>query len=180
MTQPAVRRPRVQFEARGHIETHGQQHPQFGVWHSTESHDAAGTRDLEGIVNFWKGQGEGLGAHIIIDKDGNSAFCANPTRTTWAVAHHNTGGVHIELVGFAKFAPKAWFLRRKQLDKLARWMAWLNLEYGIPLRLSVNHGWSRHMDQSKAYGGDHWDPGHSFPRQYVLQKAQGYRAEGWE
>jgi hypothetical protein len=149
------------------------------VWHSTESHDAAGIRDLQGIVHFWRGQHLGYGAHIIIDKDGNSAFCADPTRTTWAVQSHNTGGVHIELVGFAKFQPKTWFLRRKQLHKLARWMAWLNLEYGIPLRFSVNHGWSRHADQSKVYGGTHWDPGRGFPTKYVLRLAASYRAEGW-
>lgn len=176
----SVRRPRVDVDARGRVAVHGgRQVPMFGVWHDTESHDAAGLRDLEAIVNYWVSQGDGLGAHIIIDKDGNSAYCAKPTQTTWAVAHHNTNGVHIELVGFAKFAPNAWFLRLKQLNKLARWMAWLNLEYGIPLHEGVNLGWAGHADHSKVYGGSHWDPGTGFPRKWVLRRAKQYREKGW-
>lgn len=175
-----MRQPRVDYDALGKVSIHGaHQHPTFGVWHSTESHEAAGIRDLQGIVGYWQHSTPGLGAHIIIDRDGHSAYCARPTQTTWAVQNHNTGGVHIELVGFAKFAPKTWFLRRKQLHKLARWMAWLNLEYNIPLRFSTAHGWSRHLDQSRAYGGSHWDPGFGFPRKFVLRLAQSYRAEGW-
>ena len=174
-----VRRPIIQFDARGQVSTHGLQTPRFGVWHDTESHDAAGIRDLQGIVNFWKGQGLGLGAHLIIDKDGNSAFCVSPTFKTYAVQSHNTGGVHVELVGFAKFSPNMWFLRRKQLDKLAKWMAWLNLEYNIPLHWGVEHGWAGHRAHSKKYGGSHWDPGFGFPSRWVLRRARKYREEGW-
>lgn len=83
MTRPAVRRPRVQCWAVGQISIHGaHQHPTFGVWHSTESHDARGIRDLRGIVDYWRHSTPGLGAHIIIDKAGNSAYCALPTQTT--------------------------------------------------------------------------------------------------
>jgi hypothetical protein len=174
-----VRRPVYQLDARGHIATHGHQVPVRGVWHDTEGHDAAGIRDLQGIVNYWIEQDLGYGAAVIIDKSGNSALCADPDRITWAVENHNTGTVSIELVGFAKFTPSIWRARGAQLDKLARWMAWLRLEYGIPLDLNVNKGWSGHADQTRAFGGSHTDPGIGFPKRYVLRKARSYYKTGW-
>lgn len=171
-----VRRPRVDYDARGKVATHGPHLPIRGIWHDTESHDYAGIRDLAGIVSFWQNQARGYGAHVIIDKDGNSALCANPNEITWHVGGRNTDSFGIELVGFASFTPKLWFARRAQLDKLARWMAWLNLEYGVPLRFGVNRGWSGHRDQPNA---DHTDPGSWFPKNYVLRLANKYRKEGW-
>lgn len=174
-----VRRPRVDLDARGMVATHGKHLPHRGIWHDTEGSDAKGIRDLEGVVHFWHEQGRGYGAHIIIDKDGNSALCANPDQITWHTGGRNTSSVGIELIGFAKFTPSLWLVRPAQLDKLARWMAWLNLEWDIPLRDGPNIGWSGHLDQSKITGGSHWDPGYFFPRAYVLRKAIGYRRDGW-
>lgn len=175
----SVRQPRIDLYAIGRIQTHGVQTPMFGTWHTTEGYDAKGVRELEGVVNYWERQGRGYGAAVIIDKDGNSALCAPPTRITYTVENHNTGDVAIELIGFARFVPKVWWVRRKQLDKLARWMAYLNKEYNIPLRLSVTHGWQSHAAHSKVYGGSHWDPGKFFPARYVLRLATKYRADGW-
>lgn len=176
----SVRRPRVDLDARGLIETHGRQRPVRGVFHSTECGDAQGISELTGVVRFWRNQGLGYGAHVIIDRDGNSALCANPNEECWAVENRNGGTVSIELVGFARFTPKLWWARPRQLDKLARWMAWLALEYDIPLRFHVDRGWSRHADQSRVYGGSHWDPGPFFPMGWVIRKAVVYRREGWQ
>ncbi len=175
----SVRRPRVDLDARGRIETHGTHDVDRGVWHSTECGDVPGVRELEGVVSYWEKQGRGYGAQVIIDKDGNSALCANPHEICWAVENHNTGTFSIELVGFARFTPRIWFARHAQLDKLARWMAWLNLEYGVPLRESPSYGWSTHALQSATYGGTHTDPGRGFPKRYVLRLARKYRKEGW-
>lgn len=147
--------------------------------HDTESHDAAGIRDLEGICNFWHSQGLGYGAHIIVDKDANSALCANPNRVCWHVAHRNTDAVGIEIIGYARFTPNLWWLRDKQLHKVARWLAYLSKEYGIPLKADPERGITTHAEQSRIFGGTHTDPGRGFPFKHVLRLAEGYRAEGW-
>jgi hypothetical protein len=174
-----VRRPRVDLDARGRIATHGNHHPVRVVLHDTESHDGAGLRDLAGIVQFWQRQNLGYGAHVIVDKDANSALCANGDRICWHTSRRNTGSIGIEIIGFARFSPSLWFARPKQLHKVARWLAYYNFEYGIPLRASPQHGITTHREQSKLYGGSHWDPGFFFPFNYVLRLARKYRKEGW-
>lgn len=171
-----VRRPRIDLDALGRVATHGFHVPRRGIWHSTESSDYAGIRDLEGIVAYWGRQGRGLGSHVIIDKAGNSALCVPPGKIAWHVGGRNTGSVGIELIGFARFTPTLWFVRRAQLDKLARWMAWLDFFYGIPLRFGVERGWSGHGGQPNQ---THWDPGPWFPKKYVLRLACRYRENGW-
>lgn len=176
MGKASVRRPRVDLDARGAIRTHGRQTPRRVVIHDTESSDAKGIRDLEGIVSFWQEQDKGYGAHVIIDKDGESAYCANPNEICWAVTGRNTDTVHIELVGFASFTGRQWWLRQDQLDKCARWLAWLSLEYQVPLRFDRDIGVSGHRHQPHA---DHHDPGLFFPFGAVLKSANRYRREGW-
>lgn len=177
MAQPKkkwVRRPLVQYF--GQIDKHGKQIPTVGVWHDTESYDRLGITDLQGIVNYWRTQGNGLGAHLIIDKDGNSALNAPFDQVTWAVANNNTGKIHVELVGFARFVPPIWWTRISQLNKLAKWMAFLNKQYGIPLEFSTTAGWAGHRDFPAQ---SHTDPGRFFPKKYVLRRAQQFRDNGW-
>src|SRR4051812_39748025 len=122
----AVRRPRIDVDLRGLVATHGHHKPVRGVVHDTECGDLPGTAEERGVARFWHRQREGLGAELMIDKDGLSGLCANPNQICWAVAHRNTGTFHIELIGWARFKRLNWLRRPKQLHKLARWMAWLN------------------------------------------------------
>lgn len=174
-----VRRPHVAYNAVGKIFTHGQMWPVRFIIHSTESHDAAGLKDLEGIVGFWRRQSLGYGAHLVIDSDGNTAICASPEQKTWHTYKRNTGSIGIELVGFARFSPHAWFLRIKQLRELARWLAYYSDLYAIPLRFSTDRGVAGHRHHSKEFGGTHWDPGFSFPFGFVIRLAKKYKAHGW-
>lgn len=175
-----VRQPVVQFNGRSFIQTHGDQSPVRIILHSTESHDHEGVRDIEGIFNFWKNQAKGYGSHIIVDKDGNSGFGAPATKICWHTAGRNTGSIGIEQIGFARFSLHTWrFTRRKQLDKVARWMAWYSKKYDIPLVINVNKGVSTHKMQSDRFGGTHWDPGYGFPLEWVVQKAKNYKRWGW-
>ncbi len=171
-----VRRPLVQLDARGRVGVHGIQLPVRLVMHTTESKDYAGVKDLQGVVNWWVNAGDGLGAHIIVDAVGNSALCGNPDQIMWAVAARNTGTVHIELIARASFLPKRWWARILQLNKAAKWAAWLNLEYGIPLRFDINYGISGHKNQPNQ---THTDPGLWFPMKYFIRKARKYRERGW-
>lgn len=159
MTQPAKPHIAVHYP----VATHGPQSPHTIVIHDTESHDAAGIRDIEGIAHFWQMQGQGLGSHFIIDGDGNIGQGASGNNVCYAVAQHNTGYIHIELVGFAKFAPKTWILRRKQQAALKRLLAYLCCEYGIAAR-GGRGGIMRHMDfHDVPTGMYHSDPGKGFP-----------------
>lgn len=171
-----VRRPLVQYDATELIQTHGNHTPRRVVIHDTESHDSAGTRDLQGVANYWHNSGLGLGAHLIIDKDGNTAYCAPEHKITWAVANRNTGTLHIELIGFARFTPQMWFARIAQLNKAAKWCAYWNLEYGIWLEKDPNYGISGHRDQPNQ---SHTDPGPFFPWTYFVRRAKQFRENGW-
>lgn len=174
-----VHRPAVALDARGQIATHGPQTPRRIVIHDTECGDAQGVSELRGVVNFWRQQGAGYGAHLIIDKDGNSCLGADFDKTTWHTLHRNTGSVGIELVGYAKFTLPFWFTRIKQLRECAKWIAYLSADWQIPIRFDVERGVSRHADQSKAFGGDHYDPGGGFPLGFVIRLANKYKRNGW-
>lgn len=169
-----VRQPRV--DLRGDVDTHGVHSPVRIVIHTTECGDAPGVREMEGVLNFWRRQGQGLGAHVLIDKDGNSALAADFHKITWAVKGANTGSIHFELIGFARFLPPLWWLRLTQLNKLAKWIAYLNLAYGIPIEHSTAAGVAGHREFP---GNDHTDPGKWFPMKYVLRRAQQFRDPGW-
>ena len=70
--------------------------------------------------------------------------------------------------------------RRKQLDRVAEWIAWLAPKQGIPIRptMSQRPGITTHWQISKTWlnGDGHWDcwPVHlggHFPLLYVVNKA---------
>jgi hypothetical protein len=179
MTKRSVRRPRVDFDARGIVATHGVHTPKRAIIHDTESHGSKGIRDLQGICHYWAHDTPGYGAQIIVNQYGKSALCADPTKICWHVENRNTGSVGIEMVGFASYLPQLWFLHQRQMHKTARWLAWLNKDHGIPLRFDIEHGVSRHADQSRHFGGSHWDPGSGYPLNALLRLAKTYRAKGW-
>jgi hypothetical protein len=160
--------PSITVDCVGQIETHGQHEPRRIVLHDTESHDCKGIRDLTGIVAFWKRQALGYGAHVIVDAQGNSARCALPRSITWHVGGHNTGSLGIEQTGFARFLPKVWRRRPKQLQAVAVWLAFWSEQYGIPLIHSTDHGVCTHAD----FHGGHTDPGRGYPLAHVLALAR--------
>lgn len=175
-----VRSPRVQYDGRRLVDGHGPHQPVRIIIHDTESHDHAGIRDLQGIAEFWDRQDEGFGAHIGIDKTGNTARYVNDGNVAWHTGGRNTGSLGVELIGFARFSLKMWMARRRQLDKLARWLAYWSVKYGIPLERDVERGVSTHRAQSRVFRtSDHSDPGPFFPQRFVLRKARRYRKEGW-
>jgi hypothetical protein len=83
-----------------------------------------------------------------------------------------------------------WWKRRKQLDKVAHWIAWLRATEGIPIRYSDGSkpGVTTHWHVSRTFlgGHGHWDcwprhePGGYFPAMYVVRKAQSIaKSAGW-
>lgn len=169
MSRP--RKPHI--AVRYQVATHGRQTPHRIVLHDTESHDHAGIGDITGIATYWQRQGQGLGSHFIIDGDGNIGQGCSRTNITWAVAGHNTGSIHIELIGFARFTLAGWLRRRKQLDALVDLLAYLCDRAHIPAKHSTALGIARHADfHDVPVGMYHSDPGQGFPLRRVLRRVR--------
>jgi N-acetyl-anhydromuramyl-L-alanine amidase AmpD len=160
--------PRPVIATRYECTTHGPQIPVRVVIHDTECGDLAGTAEIHGIAAYWQRQGQGLGAHYIIDGDGNIGQGASPRQVTWAVRGHNTGSIHIELTGFARWTRRRWLKRAKQIRSTVHLVAYLSGEYNIELHHSTAKGLCMHRD----FHGDHTDPGAGFPFPLVLRWAQ--------
>ncbi len=169
---PLAPRPHV-LSRFGSVATHGDQLPAAIVVHSTESNDAPGTSDMTGVATFWKRQGEGLGAHFLIDSSGTIMQCAWGTQKTYAVSQHNTGKIHIELIGHAWWDLRKWKGRKRQLESLAKLLAYESDRWGIPLHRSTTHGVAEHADFHDVPAGMyHSDPGHGFPMNDVIVRAR--------
>jgi len=177
-----MREPSVQYTAQNAI-THGAMSIQRVVLHDTESHDTAGITDVKGIYDFWVTQGLDYGAHLVIDKDGNTGMAAlGFGHEMWHVGNFNGGSIGIEQIGFASLTKLVWSRsHQKQLIKVARWLAWIHHVHGVPLTHSLQ-GVCTHADVGAA-GIDtsgHTDPGTNYPLRTVLWLANRYvRRGGW-
>ncbi len=161
--------PKPHIAVRYPVATHGPQVPQRIGIHDTESHDTAGIRDITGIAAFWERQGQGLGAHFIIDAAGNIGQGAPSNQVTWAIANHNTGTIHIELIGFARWTPKVWLARRRQMAAAKRLVAYLCVRWGIRPVHDRENGVCKHADFHDVPAGlYHSDPGVGFPFAWFL------------
>jgi len=168
------------------------------VLHETVSHNRAGTGDITGVASFM--DQTGLEIHGIIDMEGNAAWCDDP-EAVYDHAASGTGNVNTRSIGFelvseipsekSKAKRKEMWedkSRRKQLDTVAAWCAFLSTKHPIPLRFSQGDrpGITTHWNVSGTYQGKtssspfvngHWDcwpihrDGH-FPALYVIRKAQ--------
>jgi N-acetyl-anhydromuramyl-L-alanine amidase AmpD len=157
-------------EAHASVATHGTHNPRRIILHTTESNDLKGVADMTGVVGFWRRQGLGYGAHLIIDGEGQTCRCAAGGNIVWATGGANTGSLQIEMVGKAAWSKRFWLLRRrKQLNEVARWLAYWSQHWDIPLCYSTEHGVARHLDFP---AGGHHDPGKDFPLGYVISRAR--------
>lgn len=166
------------------------------VLHETVSYNKPGVMDIRNPAAFLDSRGYEI--HGIIDAEKHSAWCFDPQ----AIYDHalsgegmvNTRSVGFELVSEVPLMPsvlryKIWKRRRQQLDKAAHWCAWLNQEFGIPLRYSdsslSSSGITTHWDVSQRWLGSHghWDcwPKHKggyFPILYVINRARQIKKGG--
>jgi hypothetical protein len=178
-----IHKPTIQFRAPKGALTHGfMGNPHGVVLHDTEGHDTKGIADISGVISFWMGTPDKLGAHFIVDAEGNIGQSGEPTELMYHCGGANTGYVGIEQIGFARFTKQQWEARPDQLIKVAKLLAWLNAEYHIPLRVSTVNGVSTHAMQSKIHpeSQGHTDPGSGYPLEEVLAIAKGFKdAGGW-
>jgi hypothetical protein len=193
-----IARPKVDLDLRPYFkgEERGHSVKELIVCHETVSYNAPGIVDEKNVAAYM--DKVGLEIHGIIDAEAHSAWCYDAT----AIYDHaasgsgnvNTRGIGFELVSEIPMLKPglrfdAWRRRRKQLNKLAEWCAYLHVAEGIPLRYSDGRraGITTHWSVSKTFlgGHGHWDcwPKHVgglgyFPVMYVVRKAQQLLEDG--
>lgn len=163
------------------IPTHGEQDPNSITLHSMES-TPKGLAGLQGIGRFFRDDTPGLGATVGIEGGGASMRYAGDNEICYGVSLHNTGRLHIELGGYAKWSTAEWHEHAHQLLMAARWMAYWSHVHRIPLKHATTGGVSMHRDFKPAVvapGEYHSDPGAGFPFAYVLDLAKHQLAHGW-
>ncbi len=122
-------------------------------------------------------------AHLCVD-DTICYRTLNNTDIPWAAPGANANGFHIEQAGFAKWSAVIWKSHRLTLQRAAYKTALHCRLFGIPtvflfapaLKAGAS-GITTHAECTKAFGGDHTDPGPFWPRRYFMRLVLGYYAE---
>ncbi len=150
--------------------------PKLIVLHSTESHNRAGTGDLESIASWFNNPAAGASSHVVNDNEGFSAQLVPDSNKAWTQAFYNPQSLSIEQIGFASQGKSDW--TDAQLRSTAKYIAYWSKKYGIPITSSTTHGVTLHSRLGAA-GGGHHDPGNNYPFERVLELARGYAKNGW-
>ncbi len=155
--------------------------PRLIVVHSTESANVPGLSDLQGVASWLCNPASQASSHVIVDADGYSARLVADDRKAWTQAWWNPWSLSIEQVGRA--AQTSW--SRDELREAARWTARWSLLYDIPAYKGavdvetgriIRAGVVRHSELG-ARGGNHHDPGPSYPLDKMLALARFYRGK---
>ncbi len=119
-------------------------------------------------------------AHLCVDDN----VCYRTLRNQdvpWAAPGANKQGFHIEQAGFAAWQNAGWMLHRDTLKRAAYKTALHCRLFGLPVTFVTAAGLKRnkpgvttHAECTKAFGGDHTDPGIFWPRRYFMALVRGY------
>lgn len=194
----AVPRPKVDLDLRPYFkgEERGHSLKELIVCHETVSYNRPGIVDEQSVAAYM--DASGLEIHGIIDSEANSAWCYD-AEAIYDHAASGDGNVNTRSIGFELVSEipmlrpglrfPTWWKRRRQLNKLAHWIAYLHAAEGIPIRYSDGRrpGVTTHWQVSRTFlgGHGHWDCwprsyglGGYFPVAYVIRKAQQISSGG--
>ncbi len=148
------------------------------VIHSTES-----TGTGAAVASYFQSSGAFGSTQLIAGEDGIYRS-VDDLKMPAGAPGANEDGLHIEIVGLAKWTRAEWLARApKAIEYAARAVAEWGHKYKIPLAYvnaeAIKGGKARgvttHNDVSKAFKkSDHWDPGPGFPMDVLLEKARNY------
>lgn len=149
-------------------------HPVLAVLHTTEGPG----NNLKGLAAFFDRVSTQASSHVANNELGESIRMVDDNMKAWTCAGYNRYTWNIEQMGFASTTKEAWLkLRNKQLTNTAAWLAYCNVELGIPLRKGrasgsvvfiARSGVVQHKDLGNI-GGGHTDCGSGYPMAYVLR-----------
>lgn len=152
-------------------------HPVLAVLHTTEGPGD----DLLGLASFFDQTATQASSHVANNSKGESVLMVHANMKAWTCAGYNRYTWNIEQMGFAANSRETWFkLHGKQLTNTAAWLAYCNVELGIPLRRGLASGtqvriFRTGVVQHKnlgSIGGGHSDCGSGFPMGYVIRLAR--------
>jgi hypothetical protein len=146
----------------------------FIVLHSTEGGTA------KSIARFFQGSTAGGSTHLVVD-DNECQRCLPNSARCWGAPGANYQGFHIEQCGYARWDVDEWMKHEKMLRRAAFKTALHLDKFGLPaVFLTANDlkagkkGVTDHDECSKAFGGDHWDPGSGWPRALFMSYVRSY------
>lgn len=173
-----VHPPNLSVDRHEQGNVHGRISPRVIVLHSTESHDRPGTNDITAVLRYLENHPQALGIHYVIDKEAHVGRGALHHQMVYHAKGANSISIGIEQIGFAHSTEWKSKDRIKQLDGVAKLLAYISKVEGIPLTRSTTHGVAAHRDFPQ---GGHTDPGSEseYPMGYVIRLARQYRKEGW-
>jgi hypothetical protein len=122
-------------------------------------------------------------AHLCVD-DRECYRTLGNAQIPWGAPGANTFGFHIEQAGFARWSAAIWKTHVVTLRRAAYKTALHCHTFGIPpqfvdasgLRHGVK-GITTHAECTKAFGGDHTDPGPFWPRRLFMSYVRRYYGE---
>jgi len=122
-------------------------------------------------------------AHLCVD-DRECYRTLGNAQIPWGAPGANRFGFHIEQAGFARWSSAIWKSHLLTLRRGAYKAALHCHAFGIPpqfvsargLRLGVK-GITTHAECTKAFGGDHTDPGLFWPRRLFMSYVRRYYGE---
>lgn len=118
-------------------------------------HDAEG-ESLDGIENWFRtGSPEEAGAHVGIDKKGETRQWAPLDQLVYHAVGANSESIGIELCGYASYSPTRWIARRRQRVATAKAVARMCYHFDLGLPKS-GFNVKAHADFPQ---GGHHDPG---------------------
>jgi hypothetical protein len=147
------------------------------VLHSTEGGTAAS------VASFFAGNAQASTQLVVDDKE---CWRMVPDLVIpWGAPGVNTGGLHVEQCGYARYTTAQWLAHEHTLQRSAAQAAQWAHEYGIPLRVVKKWGLklgrkgvTTHSEASRAFTpGGHTDPGPGFPIGTWMAWAKAYLAE---
>lgn len=144
------------------------------VMHDTEGGTA------RSIAHYFSTSIAGGSAHLVVD-DKSCYRTLDNSQVPWGAPGANLSGFHIEQCGFARWTNGEW---RKHLSLLRRaaYKAAIHCDYyRIPVRFVDAEGLKKgqkgittHAECTKAFGGDHTDPGPGWPRHLFMGLVRFY------
>ena len=147
------------------------------VLHDTEGGTA------ESIARFFEHNSSGY-THLVVD-DKECYRSLTNTAIPRGARGANTAGFHIEQCGFARWSLVIWQKHRMTMERAAYKTALHCKVFGIPPRFvkaaglrAGDKGVTTHAECTKAFGGDHADPGPFWPRFWFMARVRSYYNEG--
>jgi hypothetical protein len=161
------------------VRTQGKREPGNVLWIVLHDEEAS---TAEGAARFFTTPLAGGSAHLCVD-DNECYRTLDNDDIAQGAPGANVHGFHIEQAGFAKWSTTTWLLHRRTLRRAAYKTARHCLIFNVPpvFRFAIDlrdnlPGVTTHRECSKAFGGDHSDPGPFWPRRTFMRYVREYHA----